>query len=63
VVKKVYISEFDERRWRSRPRRRWHEMVIECVRKYGVNPDEVREFVNDRVKWKEFTRRSTYMWG
>jgi len=35
-------------------------MVNECVRKCDVDADEVRELVNDTVKSKEFTRRSTY---
>jgi len=31
-------------------------MVNDCARKYSVDVDEVKELVNDRVKWMEFTR-------
>jgi len=38
--------------------RRWHDIVNECMRKCDVDVDGVKELVNDRVKWKEFGRRS-----
>lgn len=35
-VTKVYSSEFEGRRRSGKPRRKWYEMVSECVRKQGM---------------------------
>jgi len=43
TIMKICRSEFDERRWYGRPRRKWHEMVNARVRKReGKADDEKR---------------------
>jgi len=41
VVKKVYMSELDGIRRHGWPRRKWHDMINECVRKCGMDADVV----------------------
>ena len=60
IAKIVYIGCAGSRSV-SRERKRWSDIMKECLRKRGLDIRKARRMVQDRSEWREFVRRSA--WG
>ena len=56
TAKMVYVGERPGSRSVGRPRRRWIKTVKDCIRKRGLDVEQVRRMVQDRSVWRGFVR-------
>ena len=61
IAKRVYVGECAGSRSVGRPRKRWIDIVKECLRKRGLDVGEARRMVQNRSEWRGFVRRNA--WG
>ena len=52
TTKRIYLGEIAGSRSAGRPRKKWIDMVKECLRKRGVNIRQAKRMVQDRSKWR-----------
>ena len=58
IDKRVYVGECADSRSVGRPRKRWTDIVNECLEKRGLDVRQARGMVQDRSEWRRFVRGS-----
>ena len=61
IAKRVYVCVCASSRSVGRPRKRWIDIVKECLKKRGLNVQQARRMVHDRSVWQRFVRGNA--WG
>ena len=56
IAKRVYVGECAGSCSVGRPRKRWIDIVKECLRKRSLDVRHARRMVQDRSKWWRFVR-------
>ena len=56
IAKRVYVGECAGSRSVGKPRKRWIDIVKECLRKRGLDVRQSRRMVQDRSEWRGFVR-------
>ena len=56
IAKRVYVGECAGSRSAGRPRKRWLDIVKECLKKRGLDVRKTRRRVQDRSEWRRFVR-------
>ena len=59
IAKGVYVGEFAGSRSVGRPRKRWLDTVMECLKKRGMDVRQARRMVQDISEWRGFVRGMT----
>ena len=61
IAKRVYVEVCVSSHSVGRPRRRWIDIVKECLKKSGLDIKQARRMVQDRDEWQGFVRGNA--WG
>ena len=61
IAKRIYVGECAGSRSMGSPRKRWIDIVKECLKKRGLGVRQARRIVQDRSEWRGFVRRN--VWG
>ena len=61
TAKRVYVRECPGSHSVGRPRKRWIDIVNECLKKRGLNVRQAGRMVHNRSVWRGFVRGSA--WG
>ena len=61
IAKRVYVGECAGIRSVGRPRKRWTDAVMNCLKKRGLDSRQARRMVHDKSTWRRFVRGNA--WG
>ena len=56
LVKRMYSGECVGKKPVGRPKKRWIELVRDCLKERNVSMDEARRMVLDRNEWRGFCK-------
>ena len=60
IAKRVYVGECAGSRSVGRLRKKWIDMVKECLQKRGLYIRQGRRIVKDRSEWRGFVRGNAW---
>ena len=65
ITKKVYVRECAGSHSVDRPRKKWIDIMEECLKKRGLNVRQARKMVQDKSEWWGFVRGNAWgiAWG
>ena len=61
IAKRVYVGECAGSHSVGRPQKKWIDIVMDCLRKRGLDVRQARRMVQDRSEWRGFVRGNA--WG